>query len=183
MIFYPKSYFNNILEVKPKFIKDNNIQAILLDIDNTLIDYQNNIIEGLEDWVKNLKKQNIKFCILSNTNKKKKAERLSKLLDIPYIFFAKKPFKFGFNKAKKILQIQDSKNIAVIGDQVLTDILGANRCKMYSILVAPLNDRDIFVTKFNRILEKQILKKYLAKNSIEKNNMANLEAKINKCKK
>ena len=168
MIFYPKSYFNNILEVKPEFIKENNIQAILLDIDNTLLDYHNNIVEGLEDWVENLKKQNIKFCILSNTNKKKKAERISKLLDIPYIFFAKKPFKFGFNKAKKILQIQDNKKIAVIGDQVITDILGANRCEMYSILVEPLNERDIFVTKINRLIEKQILKRYFNKNNINK---------------
>ncbi|MGN1327348.1 MAG: YqeG family HAD IIIA-type phosphatase [Clostridia bacterium] len=168
MIFYPKSYFNNILEIKPEFIKENNIQAIFLDIDNTLLDYQNNIIEGLEDWVENLKKQNIKFCILSNTNKKQKAERISKLLDIPYVFFAKKPLKFGFNKAKKILQIQDNKKIAVIGDQIMTDIFGANRCKMYSILVAPLNDKDILVTKINRVVEKQILKKYFEKNNIKK---------------
>ena len=109
MIFYPKSYFNKILEVKPEFLKENNIQAILLDIDNTLLDYQHNIIEGLEDWVENLKKQGIKFCILSNTNSKKKAEKISNLLNVPYIFFAKKPLKFGFNKEKKMLQIEDSK--------------------------------------------------------------------------
>lgn len=169
MIFYPKSYFNKILEVKPEFLKENNIQAILLDIDNTLLDYQHNIIEGLEDWVENLKKQGIKFCILSNTNSKKKAEKISNLLNVPYIFFAKKPLKFGFNKAKKMLQIEDSKNIAVIGDQVMTDVLGANRCKMYSILVAPLNERDILVTKINRIIERKILKKYFKQNNIEKN--------------
>lgn len=169
MFFYPKSYFNNILEVKPEFLKGNNIQAILLDIDNTLLDYQHNIIEGLEDWVENLKKQGIKFCILSNTNSKKKAEKISNLLNVPYIFFAKKPLKFGFNKAKKMLQIEDSKNIAVIGDQVMTDVLGANRCKMYSILVAPLNERDILVTKINRVIERKILKKYFKQNNIEKN--------------
>lgn len=169
MIFYPKSYFNKILEVKPEFLKENNIQAILLDIDNTLLDYQHNIIEGLEDWVENLKKQGIKFCILSNTNSKKKAEKISNLLNVPYIFFAKKPLKFGFNKAKKMLQIEDSQNIAVIGDQVMTDVLGANRCKMYSILVAPLNERDILVTKINRIIERKILKKYFKQNNIEKN--------------
>lgn len=169
MIFYPKSYFNKILEVKPEFLKENNIQAILLDIDNTLLDYQHNIIEGLEDWVENLKKQGIKFCILSNTNSKKKAEKISNLLNVPYIFFAKKPLKFGFNKAKKMLQIEDSKNIAVIGDQVMTDVLGANRCKMYSILVAPLNERDILVTKINRVIERKILKKYFKQNNIEKN--------------
>ena len=51
----------------------------------------------------------------------------------------------------------------------MTDVLGANRCKMYSILVAPLNERDILVTKINRIIERKILKKYFKQNNIEKN--------------
>ena len=152
----------------------NNIKAILLDIDNTILDTEDNMVEGLEDWVKNIQNQGIKFCIVSNTNKKKKAERMSKILDIPYVYFAKKPLKFGFKKAKKILQEENNQNIAVIGDQVLTDVLGANRCKMYSILVAPLKSSDIWVTKFNRLLEKQILKKYFRENNIEIKN---------KCKK
>ena len=162
MIFYPKSYFKNILEIDMNFIEKNNIKAILLDIDNTMIDTDNNILEGLEDWVEEAKKHGIKFCSLSNTNKKKKAEKMSKKLEVPYIYFAKKPFKFGFNRAKKIVQ-ENSENIAVIGDQILTDVLGANRSHMYSILVEPLAEKDIFVTRFNRLIERQILKKYKQK--------------------
>lgn len=173
MIFYPKSYFNNILDIDNNFLSKNNIKAILLDIDNTILDTDNNMLEGIEDWVKNAQEHGIKFCILSNTNKKRKAERMSKILDIPFIYFAKKPLKFGFKKAKKIVQEENNQNIAVIGDQVLTDVLGANRCKMYSILVAPLKDSDIWVTKLNRLLEKQILKKYFKKNNIEKTNVKN----------
>ena len=142
MIFYPKSYFKNILEIDMNFIEKNNIKAILLDIDNTMIDTDNNILEGLEDWVEEAKKHGIKFCILSNTNKKKKAEKMSKKLEVPYIYFAKKPFKFGFNRAKKIVQ---------------------ENSHMYSILVEPLAEKDIFVTRFNRLIERQILKKYKQK--------------------
>ena len=167
MIFYPKSYFNNVLEIDNNFLSKNNIKAIFLDIDNTILDADNNMLEGLEDWVKNLQMQGIKFCIVSNTNKKEKAERMSKILDVPYIYFAKKPLKFGFKKAKKIVHEENNENIAVIGDQVLTDVLGANRCKMYSILVAPIKNKDIWVTKFNRLIEKQILKKYFKQNNIE----------------
>lgn len=167
MIFYPKSYFNNILEIDIDFLLENNIKAIFLDIDNTILDAENNMVVGLEDWVKNVQKQGIKFCILSNTNKKKKAERMSKILDIPFIYFAKKPLKFGFNRAKKIVQEENNANIAVIGDQVLTDILGANRCKMHSILVAPLKSKDLWITKFNRVVEKIILRKYFRENNIE----------------
>ena len=173
MIFYPKSYFNNILEIDDNFLIKNGIKAILLDIDNTILDTDNNMLEGIEDWVKNVQEHGIKFCILSNTNKKRKAERMSKILDIPFIYFAKKPLKFGFKKAKRIVQEENNQNIAVIGDQVLTDVLGANRCKMYSILVAPLKDSDIWVTKLNRLLEKQILKKYFKENNIEKTNVKN----------
>ena len=159
-IFYPKKHINNVLEITDSFLKENKIKAVLLDIDNTLIDYDNNVLKGLENWIENLKKQNIKFCILSNTNKKEKAEKISKLLDIPYVFFATKPFKRGFKKAKKILNIEDNTSIAVVGDQILTDVFGANKCKMYSILVSPIKSKDIFVTRINRIIEKQILKKY-----------------------
>ena len=54
MIFYPKSYFNNILEIDSNFFLKNNIKAILLDIDNTILDTEDNMVEGLEDWVKNI---------------------------------------------------------------------------------------------------------------------------------
>lgn len=167
MIFYPKSYFNNVIEVDNNFLLNNNIKAILLDIDNTILDTDENMLEGLEEWVKNMQIHGIKFCILSNTNKKKKAERMSKILNVPFIYFAKKPLKFGFKKAKKIVQIENNENIAVIGDQLLTDILGANRCKMYSILVAPIKSKDIWITRFNRLIEKQILKKYFKENNIQ----------------
>ena len=170
MILYPKSYFNNILEIDNDFLDKNKIRYIFLDIDNTILDTENNIVEGLEEWVKDNQEHGIKFCILSNTNKKRKAERMSKILDMPYVYFAKKPLKFGFEKAKKIVKADNAFNIAVVGDQILTDVWGANRCKMYSILVAPLKNSDIWVTKFNRLLEKQILKKYFKENNIEMKN-------------
>lgn len=160
MIFYPKSYFNKIVDIDVNFFIEKNIKAVLLDIDNTILDKRHNMVQGLEEWVKTLKENNIKICILSNTNKKKKAQNLSDKLEVPFIYFAKKPLKLGFKKAKKILEIEDNKTIAVIGDQVLTDVFGANRCKMYSILVKPLKKEDIFVTKINRLIEKQILKSY-----------------------
>ena len=160
MIFYPKSYFNKIVDIDVNFFIEKNIKAVLLDIDNTILDKRHNMVQGLEEWVKTRKENNIKICILSNTNKKKKAQNLSDKLEVPFIYFAKKPLKFGFKKAKKILEIEDNKTIAVIGDQVLTDVFGANRCKMYSILVKPLKKEDIFVTKINRLIEKQILKSY-----------------------
>ena len=165
--FYPKKIFKNLLQIDINFLRQNNIKAIFLDIDNTIMDYDGNIIEGLENWVENLKDYGIKFCIVSNTSKKEKAERVSNLLKIPFINLSTKPLKRGLKKAKKIIGIDDNSVIAVIGDQVMTDVWGANRCKMFSILVEPIKDKDILVTRFNRICERIILKEYYKNNKEE----------------
>ena len=159
MIFYPKSYLEKITDIDMKFLQEHNIKGLLIDIDNTILTYEGKIVDNLDKWAKELKQNGIKICILSNTNSKEKARKMAEILDSEYIYFAKKPLKCGFKKAQKNLGLEN-KNIAVIGDQILTDVLGANRCDMYSILVKPLHEKDIFITKINRIIEKQILKNY-----------------------
>ena len=118
------------------------------------------IISGLENWYNEIKKNNIKCIILSNSNKEDKIRMVADLLNIPFIKFATKPLKRGFKKAKKMLG-EDSQNIAVVGDQIFTDVIGANRCKMFSILVKPIAKKDLWMTKFKRPLENLIIKKYL----------------------
>ena len=120
MLLYPDFYLKNVKEVDIKLLKDNNIKALLLDVDNTLIDLDRNILDGALEWCNHLKKEGIKFCILSNSNKKDKVEKVAKVLDIPYIFFGTKPLKRGFKKAKKLLNI-DFQNMAIIGDQIFID--------------------------------------------------------------
>ena len=83
-----------------------------------------------------------------------------------------KPFKKGFLKAQKKLKL-DVKNIAAVGDQIFTDVIGANRCKMVSILVEPVDrSTDLLITKWKRPLEDLIIKKYLKKST---NNFRKLE--------
>lgn len=166
MILYPKQYLKNVTEFNIEMIKQNGIKGIILDVDNTLIDYYKNMLEGTEKWCKDLQKQGIKFCIASNSNKKEKVSSVAKQLDIPYIFFARKPLKMGLNKAKNIMGLKENE-VAVIGDQIFTDVLGANRCKMYSVLVDPIEEKDIFITIIKRPIENCIKKryeKYLSKN-------------------
>ena len=148
MILYPNRY-----------MEENSIKGLILDVDNTLIDYDKKMIDGIEQWAEELKQNNIKLCILSNSNKKDKVKKISEVLEVPYFYFAKKPFKFGFKKAKTLLNLEN-KNIAVVGDQIFTDVLGANRCKMYSILVKPIAEKDIWITVFKRPLENKIIEKY-----------------------
>ena len=115
--------------------------------------------ERISEWAKNLKDNGIKICILSNSNKVDKVGAVAKILNVPYIFFGKKPLKSGFLRAKEILKL-DNENIAVVGDQIFTDIIGANRCNMYSILVKPLEEKDYLITIIKRPVEKLIIKNY-----------------------
>lgn len=167
MLFYPDFYCNSVRDVKLDLLKQNNIKGIILDVDNTLIDFYRKFEEGTLEWVQNLKAEGIKFCIVSNSNKLDKVKYVAKELDVPYFHFAKKPFKSGFNKAKETMNLK-SENIAAIGDQIMTDVIGANRCKMFSILVKPIKEKDILITRLKRPIENCIIKSYLKKEKKEK---------------
>ncbi len=167
MILYPNLYCKAVTDITTDVLKKNNIKGLILDVDNTLVDINRNMDPKVKDWVNNLKKNKIKLCIVSNSNKVDKIKKVSETLDIPYFYFAKKPFKCGFLKAKKLMNLECA-NIAAVGDQIMTDVIGANRCKMFSILVDPISSKDIFITKIKRPIEKFIINKYLSKMEKEK---------------
>ncbi len=164
MILYPKAYFNGVTDITKEFLQKNKIKALILDVDNTLIDYNKNLSQKVILWAKELKQNGIKLYILSNTNHKEKVEKVAKALDIPYQNLAKKPFKTGFLKVKKILEEQPE-NIGVVGDQIFTDVIGGNRCKMYTILVDPVDKKDYWYTAWKRPLENKIKKNYIKNKS------------------
>jgi len=122
MIFYPNLYLTNVKEITVELLNKYNIKGLILDVDNTLIDLNRNMLEGAELWSDGLKNNNIKMCIVSNSNKIDKIKGVSNVLELPYISFAKKPLKGGFKKAKKLLELEEE-SIAVVGDQILTDVL------------------------------------------------------------
>ena len=159
MILYPDAHLNNVREITTNFLQNNKINALILDVDNTLIDYDKNLPEETIKWAKELKNNNIKLYILSNTNKKEKVKTVAEKLGIEYMYFAKKPLKSGFKKVQEKLK-EPSQNIAVVGDQIFTDIVGGNRCKMFTILVEPIAEKDIWITMVKRPLENAIKKKY-----------------------
>ena len=168
MFLYPKLYLNSVKEITLKMLEQNNIKGLILDVDNTLIDFDKKMPEGIKEWAENLKSNKIKMCIVSNSNHKEKVENTAKKLEIPYIFFAKKPCIGGLKKAGKIMSLEESQ-IAVVGDQIFTDVIGANRAKMFSILVKPINEKDIWITKFKRPIENKIIQKYLKQEEQRRN--------------
>ena len=158
-MLYPKEYLSSVKDISLELLNKYNIKGLILDVDNTLINLDRKMPEGVSDWAKNLKNNGIKICILSNSHKIDKVGAVAKILNVPYIFFGKKPLKSGFLRAKDILKL-DNENIAVVGDQIFTDIIGANRCNMFSILVKPIEEKDYLITRMKRTIEKLIIKNY-----------------------
>lgn len=159
---YPKAYFDKIEKITIEFIKKNNLKALILDMDNTLINYKKEMPENIENWAKELNGQGMKLYILSNTNKKKKVISIAKKLGVPYKSFAKKPLKSGFLKVQKELGFKPEQ-IAVVGDQIFTDVIGGNRCNMFTILVDSIDDKDFWYTIWKRPLENVLKKKFREK--------------------
>ena len=162
MNIYPKAYLKNVQEITIQFLMKNKIKALILDVDNTLIDYYKNLSDEVVEWAHTLQGQGIKMYILSNTNKKEKVVNVAKKLEIPYKMFARKPSRRGFRKIQEELKI-NPENIGVVGDQIFSDVIGGNRSKMFTILVDPVTPKDYWYTAWKRPIENKI-KQNLKKN-------------------
>ena len=159
MNIYPKTYLNKVQDITIQFLIENKIKALILDVDNTLIDYYKNLSDDVIEWAHSLQGQGIKMYILSNTNKKEKVEKVANSLEIPYKLFARKPSKRGFMKIQKEIKIEPE-NIGVVGDQIFTDVIGGNRCNMFTILVDPVTPKDYWYTAWKRPIENKIKQKF-----------------------
>ena len=158
MKIYPDAYFKRVEDIDIEFLNKHKIKALLLDVDNTLVDHTKKMTESVKKWAKELKGQGVKLYILSNTNDKEKIQSIVKKIDIPYQLFAMKPLKRGFKKAQKELG-EKSENIAIVGDQIFTDIIGGKRCNIYTILVEPIQEKDFWYTAWKRPIENKIKNK------------------------
>lgn len=148
-------------DINVETLKKYNIRAVLLDIDNTLSPHGATVpYDGVSNWINKVQKAGIKIAIISNNKEKRVRLFAENLKIIYYIFDAKKPLKSGLKKASDLLKT-DKENILVIGDQIFTDVLGANLFGMKSALVEPKDKKEPFSIKIKRILE--ILFRFLAK--------------------
>ncbi|MDO4369635.1 MAG: YqeG family HAD IIIA-type phosphatase [bacterium] len=151
--FIPNMYKKSIFDIDYKLLKKKEIKVLLFDFDNTIIEKGNYSIEkNTIDLFKSLKKDFIIYVVSNSLNKKKLSNITSKL-DLDFIHFSMKPFSRGYKRLK--LNIP-SNEIAMIGDQLLTDVYGGNRRNYFTILVEPLNDDEMKFTKFNRKFENMI---------------------------
>ncbi|MCM3122492.1 YqeG family HAD IIIA-type phosphatase [Mesobacillus sp. AQ2] len=154
--FLPDQHVKNIFEIEPDSLKEKGVKGIITDLDNTLVEWDRpTATPKLIEWFDNMRRNEILITIVSNNNEKR-VKAFSDPLQIPFIFQARKPMTKAFNKALKQMGLRKEETV-VIGDQLLTDVLGGNRSGFHTILVVPVAQTDGFVTRFNRKVERRIL--------------------------
>ena len=145
-----------IYEISHLKLQDEGINCLLIDVDGTLVNRKSNKIPiSVKNWIKESKKF-FKLYLISNNPSNERIRKIAKELDIRYRSNALKPRK------KITLDVisemnEDSKNIAIIGDRIFTDIIVGNRCNIQTILVKRLSKNGLPI-KMNLmlILEKMI---------------------------
>lgn len=160
--FYPDVFFNSFEEVTPEFLNEKGISAILLDIDNTLVPYAIRVPdEKVIRWLGMMKEKGIKVCVFSNAKEERVEKFTGKLkdLDIHVVAHARKPLKSGFKEALEKFELEPEQ-VAMIGDQIFTDIWGGNRSGLYTILIKPIDEDENRFIRFKRVLEKPVLHRY-----------------------
>ena len=157
--FVPEYRFERFDLASADFLAEIGVKGIILDVDNTLEPYENSVPgKHVVDWLNSLKERGIKAAIVSN-NGKDRIELFNKDLSLPAYYKAKKPFKKNIYRAMADMQTSADETV-LMGDQVFTDVWAAHNAKIRAILVPPIKDKTDVFTKFKRMLERPILRKY-----------------------
>ncbi len=144
--------------ISPALLKKMGVKGLLLDIDNTLTTHDNPVpAEGVMEWIGSMKRAGIAMRLVSN-NHPPRVKPFAKLLGIPCICDSKKPLSDGFRRAAEDMGLP-KETLAVVGDQIYTDILGANWFGVKSIYVPPMEHEKTAFFKFKRFMEKPFLPK------------------------
>lgn len=159
-MFKPKWHLKSVLEIDEKFIRENRLRGFILDLDNTLSMHGSPAAEqGVTDWLKEMRAIGMKMTVVSN-NTKKRVDPLANELGLDYISFGCKPLTVGISRALKKMRLPKN-SVALVGDQIFTDILGGNLKGIPTILVEPFHLENKISFKLKRKLENIVFKRNL----------------------
>ena len=157
-LFRPNIYKKNIYEINYDLLKEKGIKCLLFDLDNTLgLLSHKRCPDETRELIKKLQKDFI--IVICSNNTKKRLKPYLKELDIDGTSWSMKP------SIKSLIYIQakyklKKKEMCIIGDQIVTDVLAGNRYRIKTILVDPLGDKDLKITGLNRKIEAKIIDRY-----------------------
>lgn len=158
---YPREYVDSTYVIDFEAYYNAGFRGIIFDIDNTLVPHGADADERAKALFKRLKEIGFEVCLLSN-NKKTRVERFNKDVNVNYIFKAGKPASKNYYVAAMMMRTAISATLFV-GDQIFTDIYGANTSGIYTILVKPMDPHEEIQIVLKRRLEKIVLHFYKKK--------------------
>jgi len=152
----PDIQVTSVTDVTPALLARLGVQGVLVDLDDTLVASDaDDLSAEAEAWVASLRDAGIEVAILSN-GERARVRRLGERIGVPAFALVGKPFAFAFRKGLAALGTPREAT-AMVGDQLFTDVLGANCAGITSILVRPLTPGKLPHTRAARRLERLIL--------------------------
>lgn len=159
MLLKPDVKLHGITDITVELLNKHDIKALLLDVDNTMSTHHGTVLtDGLTEWIAKMSDSGIKLMVLSNS-KRFRIEPFAARIGLPFISLGCKPLPTGYLRGVKALG-EKRKNVAIVGDQIFTDILGGNIVGVKSILLTPIKLEDGWSFKIRRKLEKKLYKRY-----------------------
>ncbi|WP_409341411.1 YqeG family HAD IIIA-type phosphatase [Paenibacillus sp. MBLB4367] len=153
----PRMQAKTVYDIDLNALRRAGIRGVITDLDNTLVGAKEPVATPkLVEWLNGLRESGFQVVIVSN-NSEARVSKFAEPLTVPFIYSARKPMNVAFHKAMGIMGVTPQQT-AVVGDQMLTDVLGGNRLGLFTILVQPIALKDEgFFTKINRTIEKAAL--------------------------
>lgn len=163
--FMPNDYVQSVFQIDIEKLANSGFKGIITDLDNTLVGWDvKTPTKEIQEWFKKANDLGLTITIVSN-NSEKRVSGFSKDLDVDFIFKARKPMGRAFKKTIQHMNIKPEETV-VIGDQMLTDVLGGNNNGLYTIMVVPVKKTDGFLTRLNRVIERRLLNYFKRKGYI-----------------
>lgn len=152
-ILRPDFQYESIQDIPVEHLLGEGIKGLIMDLDNTIAPWNDkSLTNEVINWFAKLKAAGIKACIVSNNRLPDRVSAVADVLEILYVYNASKPRKRAFLLGAETLGIPAGQ-IAVIGDQLFTDVFGGNRLGLKTILITPIDEREFAGTKVLRFLE------------------------------
>lgn len=168
-MLYPDEYLESTYKIDFKKLYEKGYRGILFDIDNTLVPHGAPADERAVALFERLRELGFKTCLISN-NKEPRVKSFCDKVDSAYVFKAGKPLPGGYEEGIRKMKTT-RENTLFIGDQIFTDVLGAKRAGLYTIMVKPIHPKEEIQIVLKRYLEKIVLFfyfRYRRKKSVEK---------------
>lgn len=162
--FMPDLYLPDIYGITPGMLRKKGIHALIMDIDNTMVTYDDpEPTPRLDAWLAAMLENGIRIALVSNNSSEERVRIFNRRLGFYATANSKKPLRAPMKKALAYLKAQPAET-AVVGDQIFTDIFAGKRMGMYSILVKPIRDKTNLFFRVKRRLEAPVLRRYRKKN-------------------